>query len=171
LENKFLVLDWWLDPYHAQAKEFTLLWPGRATSQTIAAKLLAGMKEFSESPTDLINSAAYLESRFGIDTRSSWNALDVGFSPHAQDLPVRTYPFAEMLAAFGLQGFRPRELPNRTYEYVLWRQLLPSIVARTASAYSWSGLDSQTHRFQLVERTGRTVQPTLSQVVAQTRRT
>ncbi len=74
-----------------------------------------------------------MTSRLGLDPRSSWNTLDTGFSPNDQQLPVDTYPATELLAAIGLETFRPSPADDG-YVYAVWSNPLPVIVARAAAS-------------------------------------
>jgi CRISPR-associated protein Csx14 len=76
-----------------------------------------------------------LSGRFGFDPGAAWNALDVGFSPNEQNIKVASSPAVELLAAVGLQRFRPRLSPDRaTFTYATWGQPLGPAVAATAAA-------------------------------------
>src|SRR5207253_762806 len=71
-----------------------------------------------------------MKGRFGFDPSASWEALDVGFSPDEQDIPVQTSPATEILAAIGLQRCRPALKPNerRVFSYRVWENPLDIIV-------------------------------------------
>lgn len=77
-----------------------------------------------------------LTGRFGFDPGAAWNALDVGFSPNTQQMAVASSPATEMLAAIGIQRFRPVLSDDRkSFLYATWGQpLLPSVAASAASS-------------------------------------
>jgi hypothetical protein len=77
-----------------------------------------------------------LTGRFGFDPGAAWNALDVGFSPNTQQMPVASSPATEMLAAIGIQRFRPAFSDDlKSFLYATWGQpLLPSAAAAAASS-------------------------------------
>jgi len=77
-----------------------------------------------------------LKGRFGFDPGAAWNALDVGFSPNTQQMPVASSPATEMLAAVGIQRFRPLLADDRkSFLYSTWGQpLLPCAAAAAASS-------------------------------------
>jgi CRISPR-associated protein Csb3 len=71
---------------------------------------------------------------FNFDARLAWTALDAGFSPDEQDQKVVGSPVVELLAAWGLEHARPRQVGGRDYRYAVWRDRLPPILARAALA-------------------------------------
>jgi len=98
------------------------------------AEQLPGLKE--PEAERLLSLRVPLTGRFGFDSGAAWNALDVGFSPNTQQMPVASSPGTEMLAAIGIQRFRPL-LSNdrRSFLYSTWGQpLLPSVAAAAASS-------------------------------------
>lgn len=130
-ERTELTLDWWLMPNRAEKSDLKL-WAGR---QQTLRNLVKPMQE--EIPDvcgpSLLEESAPMKGRFGLDPRSSWNTLDFGSSPDAQDAKVSTFAATEILAAVGLQGFRPFRREHRNvYGYRLWATPLPSVVARAA---------------------------------------
>jgi len=141
------ILDWWLDEFHDRAVSLKC-WAGQMTTH----KLLTEVPRLLEPGALSFDTSAFTSARFGIDPRSSWVALDLGYSPNEQGQESRTYPVVELLAAFGLQGFRPAGNRNIGYEYSLWLSPLPCTVARLASAAPWEGLPSARYIFRLGER-------------------
>jgi CRISPR-associated protein Csx14 len=76
-----------------------------------------------------------LSGRFGFDPGAAWNALDVGFSPSDQDMGVASSPAVELLAAVGLQRFRPSvERDRESFFYATWEKSLPPLVAAAAAS-------------------------------------
>ncbi len=146
------LLDWWLDWYWDK-KSALKLWPGKATSKTVLTGLRESLPISISTETPFESGGAFLKSRFGVDPRSAWDALDLGFSPHKHNQGVLTYPLVEILAAFGLQGFRPAQIDARKYQYCLWRSPLPRPVTRSSSVQKWDGLDSIIYWFPMRRRT------------------
>lgn len=62
-----------------------------------------------------------------------------------------TFIAVEVLAAIGLQTFRPR-LERRTARYHLWMGELPLCVARNAALAPWSGLPHAAYQFSIGSR-------------------
>ena len=115
-------------------------WSGQQTSrriwsglrETLAKQLLMFT---DEQLPDLFNQRVFQKGRFGFDPGPAWNALDVGFSPNEQGLEVASSAAVELLAAVGLQRFRPVVAPDRqTFEYATWSCRLTPTVAAAASA-------------------------------------
>lgn len=174
--NHTFKLDWWYETLtkktlaesnlkesdKAKKNSAWKMYSGQQTVESIiknANKDRKGMVETCKqiarslsAPTlsSLVSAYAGMTGRFAFDPRASRNALDVGYSPDALDLPVPTYPFAELLAAVAIQHF----FPNRTrqasgldstrgwsrknrivlFHYGLWRESLPITLARAFAA-------------------------------------
>jgi CRISPR-associated protein Csx14 len=141
------ILDWWLDEFHEKATSFKC-WAGQMTTQ----KLISEMPKLVSESDLSFTSSAFTSTRFGVDPRSAWVALDLGYSPNEQGEESRTYPVVELLAAFGLEGFRPAGKRNSGFEYSLWLSELPLAIARTAAARPWDGLAATRFKFELGER-------------------
>jgi hypothetical protein len=140
-------LDWWLREFHDQATPLKC-WAGQVTTSKLTSELTKLLPETGCS----FESDGFTSTRFGIDPRSAWVALDLGYSPNEQGQESRTYPVVELLAAFGLQGFRPSGSRSEGFTYALWLDPLPCVVSRTAAVQPWDGLAAVKYRFQLGER-------------------
>jgi CRISPR-associated protein Csx14 len=153
LKDLNLTLDWWIHP--SGGKTRLKLWAGQQTSLRIVNDLCQALAQVETSSTDhLFDAGLPLTGRFGVDPRAAWNALDVGFSPNEQQMEVATFPAVELLAAVGLQGFRPREddaYPNIRY-YATWSAPLPAAIARAAAAGLIPAGEVRQYRFQIVGR-------------------
>lgn len=77
---------------------------------------------------DLFRQTRPLTGRFGFDSTAAWNALDEGFSPNDQGMSVESSPATELLAAIGLQRFRPT-VSNGRIQYWYWHSAAPPSVA------------------------------------------
>ncbi len=85
--------------------------------------------------------------RFGFDCGPAWNALDVGFSPNEQSMEVESSPMVELLAAVGLQRFRPVMNKGRDgFDYFTWHRASSPCVA--AAAMAGAIRDESTQRFR-----------------------
>ncbi len=144
------VLDWWLSPDHSRKSRFKL-WAGQQTTLKLVEDMLS--VDWGEFDTHFLNFRLPMSGRFGIDPRSSWNTLDFGSSLNMQAPDPYTYPVAEMLAAVGLQGFRPR-ITKEGFSYQLWSQPLPFIPARAAASLAISELPGSSFVFQVEKRSG-----------------
>lgn len=152
-DGAVLILDWWLKPDRSD-KSNIKLWAGQQTTlKSLVQPMLAKLPD--ETDAFLFTTRKEpMSGRFGLDPRSAWNTLDFGSSVNEQGRDAYTFPAAEMLAAIGLQGFRPKAGANRnTYAYRLWHKPLPLVVARAvvASAIPVAG---QTFSFTVEKRSG-----------------
>jgi CRISPR-associated protein Csb3 len=163
----FLVcVDWWYETLKPDGRiDHKSSWKMYAGNQTVKQILeqrlipgcLALHKAGKVSSVQSLLDASYpVEGRFGFDPRSSRNALNVGYSPNDLQMPIPTYPFAELLAVFGAASFFPQRLgeagslestrgwsigPPAAFVYGLWVDPLPIALARIAASHSSSPRD------------------------------
>jgi CRISPR-associated protein Csb3 len=150
LDTGVLELDWWLDVFR-DGKTRLKCWAGQQTSYSILSELIRLLPEAAGD--DCFHFEAMTTSRFGVDPRSSWKPLDFGFSPNEQKRESATFPVTEVLAAVGLQGFRPALGSERgSFRYSLWRAALPRIAARSACGEPWEGLGAALYAFRVADR-------------------
>lgn len=125
-------LSWWLDELAGEQTRFKT-WSAHNSAEGLIADLSqkAGANDMKDK--NILEQRAGMTSRLGLDPRSSWNTLDTGFSPNDQKLPVDTYAATELLAAVGLETFRPA-VTEDGYVYSIWTSSLPVIVARAAAS-------------------------------------
>ena len=145
-----LVLDWWLDEFRDDTGNLKC-WAGQVTTRNLFSELLPLMDEDS-SGEDLFERPQMTKAKFGVDPRSAWNALDFGFSPNEHGRDSATFPAVEILAAIGLQGFRPNVERRSGVLYCLWRIPLPATVARLAFRAPWDGLPRYEYAFSIAKR-------------------
>ncbi len=113
-------------------------WSGQQTSFRIWTALRQALADQRGVLDDrgaeaLFEERVPLSGRFGFDPGAAWNALDVGFSPNEQKIDVASSPAVELLAAVGLQRFRPVIDDDRTgFRYATWRAPLDPPVAAAA---------------------------------------
>lgn len=152
-----LVLDAWMTVRPEKGKVVASanrpwnFWSGQQTSLRIWRALREALrKQVGDTGTsvgpDFFARRLPLSGRFGFDPGAAWTALDVGFSPNEQKIDVASSPAVELLAAVGLQRFRPVVSDDReTFLYGTWTTPLAPCVAAAASA----GLvDAGGHRYR-----------------------
>lgn len=142
-------LDWWLDDFSETTTNLKC-WAGQVTSIRLFEEL-APLVDETCAAADLFRYARATKSKFGVDPRSAWNGLDYGFSPDQHNQDAATYPHVELLAAVGLQGFRP-DAAKRTIRYCLWSAPLTLNVARLAAFAPWDGLAHSEYSFEVAKR-------------------
>jgi CRISPR-associated protein Csx14 len=127
-------------------------WSGQQTSMRIwtglRAELVSQLGQLT--PDDfpgLLSQRLLQKGRFGFDPGPAWNALDVGFSLNEHSIEVESSPATEMLAAVGLQRFRPAMNDARDgFDYFTWHS--PSSPAVAAAAMAGAVRDRRTLRFR-----------------------
>lgn len=151
LEAQKVTLDWWMNEFWDESSHLKL-WAGNQSSLQIFAKFCRLLPKEID-PERLFEFSTMAQGPFGVDPRSAWNALDLGSSLNEQkNKAVRVYPAVEVLAAIGLQGFRPKGSRKTGLGYCLWLSLLPAAVARTACMQPWDGLPNAAYAFRLEGR-------------------
>ncbi|MBW3595645.1 MAG: type I-U CRISPR-associated protein Cas8c [Planctomycetes bacterium] len=146
-----LRLSWWLDELAGQQVDDFKLWSAHPSSKSLIDDMINAIKVDEIREDNLLDYSVGMTGRIGLDVRSSWNALDEGFSPNNQNLPVETYPATELLAAVGLQNFAPISEDN-AYVYVRWNSRLPPSVARAAVCGCIALPGSTRYRFHIGKR-------------------
>jgi hypothetical protein len=115
-------------------------WSGQQTPMRIWSALRAALaRQLARLPDDglpdLFGRRVPLTGRFGFDPGAAWNALDVGFSPNEQGMEVASSAAVELLAAVGVERFRPAVAGDReSFVYSTWGRPLAPPVAAAASA-------------------------------------
>ncbi len=148
--GRTLVLDWWLDEFRERTTKLKC-WAGQVTTRKLFGDLLALVNPDTD-PERLMTTGALAKSKFGVDPRSAWNALDLGFSPDAHNRDAATFPMVEVLAAVGLQGLRPNARVREGICYYLWTVPLSLVVARLAAVAAWDGLPRFEYEFSVAKR-------------------
>jgi CRISPR-associated protein Csx14 len=117
-------------PWNFWSGQQTALSIWRDLRLTLAKQLRTLMAERIE---DLFSRRVLLSGRYGFDPGAAWNALDVGFSPNEQKMDVASSAAVELLAAVGIQRFRPKVSNDRqSFEYSTWGHPLPPSIAAAA---------------------------------------
>jgi CRISPR-associated protein Csx14 len=145
-----LRLSWWLDELQGKQNGFKL-WGAHLTSEGLITDMTNGITADGITDSTVLESRVGMTGRIGLDTRSSWNTLDEGFSPNDQTLPVDTYPLTELLGAIGLETFKPLPLDGG-YVYCCWPTPLPVIVARAVTSGSARIQRTSSYRFEIGAR-------------------
>jgi CRISPR-associated protein Csx14 len=150
LQEQTITLDWWLDEYWDEKSDLKF-WAGNQSSLQIFTTLSQLIAPASDAQ-EIFESVAMAKGRFGVDPRSAWEALDLGYSPNEQSQAVRTYPSVEVLAAVGLEGYRPMGSRRDGLRYSLWLSPLSRPATRSACMQGWNGLPCVAYGFRLEGR-------------------
>jgi len=145
-----LRLAWWLDELGGKQTRFKT-WSAHKSAEDLISEAIKEIRADDITDETLLQQRVGMTSRLGLDPRSSWNTLDTGFSPNYQKLPVDTYAATELLAAIGLETFRP-SLTDDGYVYALWSSPLPMVVARAAASGSLDIRGMTCFRFDVASR-------------------
>lgn len=99
-----------------------------------------------EGPFDLL---IEMGGSFNFDARGAWTPIDAGYSPDEQGHRLKSSPLVEILAAIGMEHFRPLELEHRLFGYSAWETLIPPQLARVAMAGSLRVSNTRSFKFTL----------------------
>jgi hypothetical protein len=113
-------------------------WSGQQTSHGIwcglRAELAGQLKRLNlDECRELFSKRVFQKGRFGFDPGPAWNALDVGFSLNEHSIEVESSAAVELLAAVGLQRFRPIVSQDRE-SFKDWTWAAPLAPAAAAAA-------------------------------------
>lgn len=145
-ESRTILLDGWMRIGRDKGSPTAMgnspwnFWSGQQTSAGIWNSLRVALKQQLGKLNDsdlprLFSERVLLSGRFGFDPGAAWDALDAGFSPNAQQMTVASSPAVELLAAVGIQRFRPAMSKDRqSFRYATWRDPLPAPVAACAAS-------------------------------------
>ena len=90
-----------------------------------------------------------MEGKFNMDARCAWEGIHVGYSPKDQKQKVKGSPIVEIMAAWGLEHARPRKLGMRDYQYMVWLEGLPPVLARPMLSNGIGEFDCRLFSFRL----------------------
>lgn len=162
--DRHFVLDAWMTLGREKGQIVTTanppwnFWAGQQTPMRLWKALRLALQAQMRNRGPVIDENIFfvtipLSGRFGFDPGAAWEALDVGFSPNEQNINVSSSPVVEMLAAVGIQRFRPRMFPDRNaFEYSTWGHPLPPSVASAAAACAVTIPPSTRFRAKMVKR-------------------
>jgi hypothetical protein len=145
-----LRLSWWLDELAGRQTSFKM-WGAHQTSEGLIGDMAQAIRTDEMTDDTVLQSRTGMTGRIGLDTRSSWNTLDEGFSPNDQNMPVETFPATELLAAIGLQTFGPSPQDDG-YIYACWSHPLPAPIARAVASGVVNLLGVTRYRFKVGAR-------------------
>lgn len=143
-------MSWWLDELEGRQTAFKT-WSANVTSLSLFNDAVAAIDPANALPEKLFIAPVGMSGRFGFDIRSSWDTLNTGYSPNDQGEEVESYPAVELLAAIGLQNFRPVAVED-DFRFTTWSQPLPTIAAIAASSGALALAESRSYRFSVVSR-------------------
>jgi CRISPR-associated protein Csx14 len=143
-------LSWWLDELAGKQTAFKT-WSAHKTAEGLISDMACETCTDKVTDANVFLQRTGMTSRLGVDTRSSWNTLDEGFSPNDQNLPVDTYPATELLAAIGLETFRPARSGDG-YVYACWSTPMPTVVTRAVASGSMYIQGITRYRFEIGTR-------------------
>ncbi|HTW34718.1 MAG TPA: type I-U CRISPR-associated protein Cas8c [Rhizomicrobium sp.] len=127
-----LILDWWQYSYDGGDDSELKTWAGNQGPDGKINELRNTwrLKTYNVG-SKLLAQRIPMQGRLGFDPSASWKAIDVGFSPDEQGVPVQTSPATEILAAVGLQRCRPAAVENkrRWFCYRPWHTPIDIAVA------------------------------------------
>ena len=136
-----ITLDWWIDvkctgalpvPNRATFK----CWAGNQSPLVMWQDMVAvASKRLRTAPADADLFARHHSGAgsFGFDGGSFTDPVRLGWSPNQLNQKVKVSPGTELLAAFGLQRFRPVTGPARSVSYSAWQTPLSLLSAMAAA--------------------------------------
>lgn len=140
-------LNWWLN--EALTDKSSLKTHGGPQKPRQVLGVLLGLLDPAAPVERLWQVETYTKSRFGVDARSAWEAIDAGYSPNDEGQNAKTFPWVEVLAVTGLQGFRPARAGRFAFQYAVWLTPMTRTSARAACASPWPGLPARSFRFAI----------------------
>jgi len=109
-------VNWWLN-HTLTDKSRLKTWGGQQTPRRVLDELLR-LLDFSSPYEKLFEFRAYTKSRFGVDARSAWEALDAGYSPNDVGEAATTFPWSKCWQSPGFRDFDPPGRPLPLLHYV-----------------------------------------------------
>jgi CRISPR-associated protein Csx14 len=149
-DKREVTIDWWLDEFREKTTSIKC-WAGQVTTRRLFQELRP-LLDIESACEDLFERPALTSSLFGVDPRSAWNTLDLGFSPNEHKVASTIFPAVEVLAAIGLQYFRPDSSKRSAVRYSLWKDPLPASIARLAFCAPWDGMAVDDLVFEICKR-------------------
>lgn len=117
---------------HIDNRHKIKLFAGQERFEKIISRWMNYLQEYDVVDTTNLEDFARLDVPSGLDTATSWNALDVGFSLNEQRLTRQSYPLIEFFAHVGIQTYAWTK-NKEAYMYRTWPIFLPITVVRAVS--------------------------------------
>ena len=118
---------------HIDNRHKIKLFAGQERFESILLRWLNHVKKYNGENTSSLHEFDEIDVPSGLDTDTSWNALDVGFSLNEQGMKRRSYPLVEFFAHVGIQTYAWSK-NRQVYEYRTWPISLPITIARTVAS-------------------------------------
>ncbi len=134
-------LDWWLDVYNEE-KSLLKCWGGTATPESMLNNYKSLLQSDFSADSLTFKAETRVKSCFNLDTRSSRDPLQAGYSRNDAKEEAVLYPFCELLVAIGLQNFRPASA-KRALQYFTWSRPIRVNIAHAACRMNIAGLRSE----------------------------
>ena len=128
-----IYIDFW---NHFDDRPSIKLFAGQERSDKLLCRWLDHLTKCDEKINGLLDLQVQ-DLPSGLDTATSWNALDAGFSldKHNMNSVIRTNPFVEFFAYLGIQTYSWKK-KARKYRYHVWTIPLSITVSRVIAAGS-----------------------------------
>lgn len=158
-----LRLDWWCNFGDGSSKSKLKTWAGQQKPEGIIKGLLGEWREKLRHEGDIIFRDLFVpfstkSKGFGFNPESSWKPIDIGFSLERQSMKTPISPASEILAAVGLQRFRPFCLKqtqgrgDNAYRYRVWEKPLEVSIAPVAMVTNGINCAPTAYEFSVVKR-------------------
>jgi len=109
------------------------LFAGQEVFKKIISRWIKHLRDNPPKSTTTLQELVTVDVPSGLDTYTSWNALDVGFSLNDQKMKRRAYPLVEFFAHVGIQTYAWSK-DGQKYTYKAWNVPLPITIARAVAA-------------------------------------
>lgn len=124
LRSMGIRLDFWK---HFDERPKIKLFAGQEKSWEVVGRWVCHLREVDR--VDGLRDFAVTSLPSGLDTSTSWNSLDVGFSLNHQKIRTKTYPLVEFFAYVGVQTYGWKR-DGLAFYYNTWQAPLPFTLAR-----------------------------------------
>ena len=127
-------------------------WAGNQSSGQILRNLLNAIPlPKAGEEANYFEPSEFISSRFGLDARPAWTALDVGFSINEHPMDVKASAAVELLAAIGLQRCRPA-IHETGIDYCTWGVHLSPAVVSAAACGAIASEECRKYRTRVIDR-------------------
>ena len=129
LRSMNIRLDFW---NHFDERPKIKLFSGQEKSLVIVGRWIPHLRQVGKVNDMRDFAVTCLPS--GLDTATSWRALDVGFSLNDLKIGRKTYPLIEFFAYIGVQTYGWKFESKQKCYYTVWQTPLPFVLARAVGA-------------------------------------